>query len=73
MESKRVRLPCMSASIHIRGSYKNIKPILLEMVRMTCYVIDGKVMCSYYKGEFTLDALSVAGFCSNGAVFNWCS
>jgi hypothetical protein len=50
-----------------------IEPILLEMVRTTCYVISNKVMCSYYKGECTLDSLSVAYFCANGAVFNWCS
>jgi hypothetical protein len=30
-------------------------------------------MCSYYKGEFTLDALSMAYFCANDVVFNWCS
>jgi hypothetical protein len=30
-------------------------------------------MRSYYKGECTLDALSVADFCANGIVFNWCS
>jgi hypothetical protein len=30
-------------------------------------------MRSYYKGECTLDALSVADFCNQGAVFNWCS
>jgi hypothetical protein len=40
---------------------------------MTCYVITIKVMRSYYKGECTLDSLSVANFCANGAVFNWCS
>jgi hypothetical protein len=30
-------------------------------------------MRSYYKGECTLDALLVAEFCANCAVFNWCS
>jgi len=30
-------------------------------------------MRSYYKGEFTLDALFVADLCVNGVVFNWCS
>jgi hypothetical protein len=30
-------------------------------------------MRSYYKGECTLDALSVADFCANDVVFNWCS
>jgi hypothetical protein len=30
-------------------------------------------MCLYYKGECTLDALSVVNFCINGVVFNWCS
>jgi hypothetical protein len=30
-------------------------------------------MRSYYKGECTLDALSVTNFCANGAMFNWCS
>jgi hypothetical protein len=43
------------------------------MVRMACYVITRKVMHSYYKGECTLDALSMANFCVNGVVFNWCS
>jgi hypothetical protein len=36
-------------------------------------MISSKVMHSYYKGECTLDALSVVDFCANGAVFNWCS
>jgi hypothetical protein len=30
-------------------------------------------MWSYYKGECTLDALSVEYFCANDVVFNWCS
>jgi hypothetical protein len=30
-------------------------------------------MHSYYKGECTLDSLSVAYFCVNGVVFNWCN
>jgi hypothetical protein len=30
-------------------------------------------MRSYYKGECTLDALSVVKFCAQGVVFNWCS
>jgi hypothetical protein len=29
-------------------------------------------MRSYYKGECTLDALSVVDFCANGVVFNLC-
>jgi hypothetical protein len=55
------------------GRTMKIEPIFPEMVRTSCYVISNKVMCSYYKGECTLDALSVAYFCANGAVFNWCS
>jgi hypothetical protein len=50
-----------------------IEPILPETVQTGCYIIANKVMRSYYKGECTLDALSVADFCANGAVFNWCS
>jgi hypothetical protein len=30
-------------------------------------------MCSYYKGECTLDSLSVEDFCANVVVFNWCN
>jgi hypothetical protein len=55
------------------GHTTKIDPILPETVRTTCYVISSKVMHSYYKGECTLDALSVAYFCANGVVFNWCS
>jgi hypothetical protein len=50
-----------------------IEPILPEKVITDYYVITIKVMHSYYKGECTLDALSVADFCPNGTVFNWCS
>jgi hypothetical protein len=42
------------------------------MVNIGFYIIASKVMRYYYKGECTLDALSV-GFFSNGTVFNWCS
>jgi hypothetical protein len=55
------------------GHTTKIEPILPETVRTTCYMIYSKVMHSYYKGECTLDALSVVDFCTNGAVFNWCS
>jgi hypothetical protein len=41
------------------------------MVQMTFYIISSKVMQSYYKGECTLNALYVADFYANGAVFNW--
>jgi hypothetical protein len=30
-------------------------------------------MRSYYKGECIMDALSMADFCTNGIVFNYCS
>jgi hypothetical protein len=50
-----------------------IEPILLEMVRMASYVITSKIMCSYYKGECTSNALSVAYFYANSVVFNSCS
>jgi hypothetical protein len=55
------------------GSTTKIYPILPEMVRTSCYIIASKVMRSYYKGECMLDAFSVAVFCANGIVFNWCS
>jgi hypothetical protein len=47
-----------------------INPILPETVRTGCYIIAIKVMRSYYKGECTLDALSLVVFCANGIVFN---
>jgi hypothetical protein len=47
-----------------------IEPILSEKLRMACYVIAIKVMCSYYKDECTLDPLSVDDFCENDVVFN---
>jgi hypothetical protein len=50
-----------------------IDPILPKMVWTSCYVITSKVMGSYYKGECTLYSLSIADFCVNGVVFNWCS
>jgi hypothetical protein len=50
-----------------------IEPILPETIWTGCYIIANKFMISYYKGEFTLYALSVADFCANGALFNWCS
>ena len=43
------------------------------MVKTSCYIIASKVMKSYYKGECTLDALSVAYFCANVIFFNWSS
>jgi hypothetical protein len=55
------------------GRTTKIDPILPEMVQTSCYMIASKVMRSYYKGECTLDALSVAYFCVNGVVFNWCN
>lgn len=55
------------------GRTSKIDPILPETVRTVCYIIASKVMRSYYKGECMLDALSVADFCANGTVFNWCS
>jgi hypothetical protein len=55
------------------GRMTKIDPILPETVQKTCYVIARKVMHSYYKGECTLDSLSVADFCVNGVVFNWCN
>jgi hypothetical protein len=55
------------------GCTAKIDPILPETVRTGCYIIANKVMRSYYKGECMLDALSVADFCANGVVFNWCS
>jgi hypothetical protein len=53
------------------GKKMNIDPIIPEIVQGACYVIASKVMRSYYKGECTLDTLSVANFCTNGVVVNW--
>jgi hypothetical protein len=55
------------------GCIEVIAPILPETVQTGCYIIASKVMGSYYKGQCTLYALSVAYFCANGVVFNWCS
>jgi hypothetical protein len=55
------------------GRTRVIEPILSEIVQTRCYVIASKVLWSYYKGECTLDALSIAYFCTKGEVFNWCS
>jgi hypothetical protein len=56
-----------------RGHTSIIEPILPKTVWTGCYIIASKVMKSYYKGECILDELSVADFCANGVVFNWCS
>jgi hypothetical protein len=53
------------------GHTMKIEPIIPKMVWTSCYVIASKVMCSYYKGECTLDSLSVENFYTNGAMFNW--
>jgi len=55
------------------GCIARINPILPEMVWTGCYIIASEVMRSYYKGECTLDALSMANFCANGIFFNWCN
>jgi hypothetical protein len=55
------------------GRTTNINPIVPKTVMIACYIIASKVMYSYYKGEYTLDALSVEDFCANDIVFNWCS
>ena len=55
------------------GCIDKIDPILPDMVRTSCYIISIKVMRSYYKGKCTLDSISVADFCANGVVFNWCN
>jgi hypothetical protein len=43
-----------------------------EQVCMACYLIVGKVMRKYTKGECTLDAITVAEFNKNGTPMNWC-
>jgi hypothetical protein len=43
------------------------------MVRTSFYIISRKAMRYYYKGECTLDALSMVYFFTNGIVFKWCS
>jgi hypothetical protein len=74
MEREREILACMSTSIHRGGVTQQIlNQSSLRQSVMTCYVITIKVMRSYYKGECTLNSLSVVNFCANGAVFNWCS
>lgn len=44
-----------------------IEPITDEPVRCACYFISGQIMRNYSKGECTLDTLSVAEFCAQGA------
>jgi hypothetical protein len=67
--------PSLYEKFHTKrgGHTAKIDPILLEIVMIAFYVIASKVMSSYYKGECTLYALSVADFCANKDVFNWCS
>jgi hypothetical protein len=55
------------------GRTTKMEPIIPEMVPTTCYIITSKLMRSYYKGEFTLNVLSVAKFYANRVVFNWCN
>jgi hypothetical protein len=55
------------------GCTTKIEKILPEVVRIAYYMIASKVMCSYYRGECILDALSVLYFCTNEAMFNWCN
>jgi hypothetical protein len=38
---------------------------------MAYYLIMGKVMCKYTKGECTLDTIAMAEFNENGAPLNW--
>jgi hypothetical protein len=39
---------------------------------MAYYLIIGKVLKNYTKGECTLDAIAVAEFTKKGAPLNWC-
>jgi hypothetical protein len=68
---RKENLSYTRSSTHREVGTMKIDPIIPETVWTTCYVIESKVMHSYYKGECTLDALSVADFCANGVVFNW--
>jgi hypothetical protein len=43
-----------------------------EQVHCACYVIAGKVMKNYSRGECTLDTIAVVEFRKNGAPLNWC-
>jgi hypothetical protein len=45
---------------------------MMNMSAWHCYLISGKVMKNYTKGECTLDAITVAEFTKNGALMNWC-
>jgi hypothetical protein len=72
MEKRRGSPVYMRGSIHRGGRTTMIDPILPNTVRTGFYIIASKVMRSYYKGECTLDTLSVVEFCTNGFVFKWC-
>jgi hypothetical protein len=43
-----------------------------EKIWCACYIITGKVMKNYTRGECTLDAIAVAEFVKNGTRMNWC-
>jgi hypothetical protein len=74
MERRRESPVYMSGFIHIWGGHTTkIDPILPKTVRTDFYVIASKVMRYYYKGECTLDSLSVVDFYANGVVFNRCN
>ena len=55
-----------------RGQGAHIASIIEEKVQIDCYLILGKVMQKYTKGECTLDAIQVEEFNKNGAPMNWC-
>ena len=42
-------------------------------IRFACYLIASKTMRHYTKGECTLDTISIAEHCIQGAKLNWCS
>ena len=42
-------------------------------VKFTCYVIVGKTMRHYTKGEYTLDTISVVEHYLQGTELNWCT
>jgi hypothetical protein len=43
-----------------------------EKVCCACYIIVGKVMKNYSRGECTFNTIAVVEFSKNGAPLNWC-
>ena len=54
------------------GKGAKIDLINKPVVKFSCYLIAKKTMRHYSKGECTLDTISVAEHCIQGAQLNWC-